>query len=156
MFGSRPGPQPRPSPQPRPAPPGYDAIWHTGEIAECVVSGVWTHIKSNTPSTGPDIGERNRVVGVVAGLHPDLKCRVTLLSFAAYEGWFSCIEFRKVVPHADAAEAADAAFIASLKPARIPGRLAECARFDARRHPLSADPLVSAIAALEQEYARHG
>lgn len=157
LFG-KPAP---PAPRTRPIPPGFDAVWQPGEIAECISGGDWRCCIDGSLETGPVTGERNRVVRVELHMHPFFGQRCAFLRFATHSGAFCCTAFRKVVPQADAAEAADAAFLASLKPARIPApaRPLEPAAarplFDERRHPLSADPLTRAIAALEQEHARH-
>lgn len=114
FFGWRPG-EGANSPTP---PPGFDAIWQPGEIAECIVAGTWVNALARTVSSGPDIGERHRVAGVKSVWHPHYGVSITLLSFSVYQGWFTCIEFRKVVPQHDAAEAADRAFLEQLRPAR--------------------------------------
>lgn len=133
LFGKSPPPPP---------PPGFDAIWQPGEIAECIDGGGWYELPARAAASGPETGERFRVTRVEYAGHPLLGVKIAWLFFAPWPGAFPAVHFRKVVPQADAAEAADAAFLASLKPARIRTPVPVAVASRAHLHPLSADPLV--------------
>lgn len=145
-----------PSRQPA-SPPGFDAVWHPGEIAECIAKGQWIYSEpEGGPAPGPSYGDRLRVVRVVYETHPEAVGPIPFLILSPWEFAYPAFYFRKVVPQADPAMAAESAFIAQLR--TIPSRRRQPASAGlvlphrAHLHPLSADPLVRAFI----EADRHG
>lgn len=87
--------------------------WRTGDIAEAISGDAWRHLTTGEQGNGPVAGERHVVRGVVRG--PGL----VGLNFGPWPAVvFNAACFRKIVPVADEAKAADAAFLDSLKQAR--------------------------------------
>jgi len=100
-----------------------DLDWAPGDLAECILRGQWLDVVRGPLAFGPQYGERYRgTAGHAAlGVFGPAALPGLALSFAPWPtGWWHASSFRKVQPRADLAEAADQAFIASLKPARIP------------------------------------
>jgi hypothetical protein len=88
-------------------------IWSVGDRAECIANVGW-RAPDGDFHPGPRMGETQVVAEIV-------ETHAQHLVFSRYGvNAYSASVFRKVSPRADAAKRADAAFIASLKPARIP------------------------------------
>jgi len=103
---------------PRPQTPTIvivDKSWRAGDLAECIVDGTWYSLEDGATKPGPSKGER-RVVTQVE-LSGDAAGHMVLwLTFAKSRGQiFRADQFRKIVPQADTACAADADFLPWLK-----------------------------------------
>lgn len=98
---------------------GLDRSWSAGDMAECIGEGSW--ISNGTfqqMPPGPVKGEIRVVIDVV--LVPFNGEDFIVLCFTRFPGRrFDSRSFRKIVPHADRAECADAAFLSTLKPVRV-------------------------------------
>lgn len=101
----------RPTPTP-------SANWSCGDVAGCIVdsSGSWVFRSGGQLAGGPAEGDCNLVVAIVAPRSSDHR------RYLAFRRWpnafFDASCFRKIVPVADAAQAAEPAFIDGLRPAR--------------------------------------
>ena len=104
----------------RPA-PGDSAIdWRAGDVAVCQNGGTWFRAGTD-PVSGPERGEARKVIAVELRPHLFTGAPVQFLCFSAYgPRLFVAAHFTRIDPRADALEKADAAFLASLKPARVP------------------------------------
>lgn len=104
--------------------------WQVGDLAECIYDGLW--LRGNLAPTHfvPQFGRIYAVAGIEQPNRPELAPpgAVMLLFDAFHPCAYVSTAFRKVQPRADQAEAADAEFIASLKPARTPALTAEPAQ----------------------------
>lgn len=105
--------------------PGGREDWAPGELAECIHPGPW-FMGGRWPrfGFGPRLGVVYRVTAVeTPAIAEARQAGDVMLRFAAWpdKKWVSSA-FRKVRLRPDAAEAADAAFVASLKPARAPAQ----------------------------------
>lgn len=108
-----------------PPPPGFDALWHPGEIAECVSDGRWFTFPGDEQTAGPRLGDRLRVVAVGSGFHPMIAGPASFLEFPRWSHRFPAHCFRKVVPQADAAEAGDSQFLEQLRTRPAPAKQPE-------------------------------
>lgn len=100
-------------------PPERDS-WAIGNMAECVTDGPW----SDCAGVAFDGMTRGRVA-IVVGIHVGRTLRGDTRQFLIFARWpgmmFEARGFRKLIPRADAATAADAAFIRGLKHRRLVG-----------------------------------
>lgn len=104
--------------RPNRAPVLGDPGWQVGDLAECVTDGPWqvcTPTGAMIPSTGPQQGEVRIVIATGIGPHPLRESDVIWLHFARYEGRYSALNFRKIVPQADRAERGAADFLPWLR-----------------------------------------
>lgn len=97
--------------------PSSPEVWHTGDIAESLVPKDGWESRTGTPfPNGPDKGETFRVMQT----HWNYGCQQ--LEFSRWPTFkFDAAAFRKVLPRADEATAADADFINTLTPANAAG-----------------------------------
>jgi hypothetical protein len=95
--------------------------WHEGDLAECVVAGVWFNLR-NGLGPGPLQGEVFMVDAVRDVARGDGGTGPFLIFARFGRRSYDARGFRKLTPRADAADAADAAFLDQLK--QIPAPLA--------------------------------
>jgi len=99
---------------------GVEENWQAGDQAECL-GAEWHDLKGVASSRKcPEAGDVMRVRAAKL-MELSCGCSLVMLSFTYFApSVFSCAGFRKVTPRAEQATRAEAAFIASLKHARIP------------------------------------
>lgn len=103
-------------------------IWQPGDMAENVASGSWFDEFGNSVP-GPDHLAVHRVVQVSLAIDPRTGRYALFLAFARFgPRLYLASWFRKITPRADAAAAADAAFLSTLKPHAAPAPLPIAAR----------------------------
>lgn len=101
------------------APPVPDVeIWLPGDMAECIGTGNWSNLHEGA-CPGPRAGEQMIVRDVSQSPHPlNVDECTTFLHFARFGNRrYEACRFRKLALRADAAEAADAAFLEQMRPA---------------------------------------
>lgn len=95
--------------------PGCDD-WQVGDLAERITRGPWVNDHGQADEIGPQHGEVLRVAAVKLIRHPFSGRMLLVLGFARFPSQlFAAVAFRKVLPRADEATAADAAFCADLR-----------------------------------------
>lgn len=117
-FGRRQG---KPASCASPPPPGdTPEEWHANDIAECIYGGAWFNGVENH-ARGPENGQVLRVADViVAPIGSVIPGAIALVFERFPKNGYAASAFRKITPRADAAEAADADFIAAIDRLRQP------------------------------------
>lgn len=109
-------------PSPSLPPPHGDTPddWQAGDLAECIHGGFWFN-GAECHARGPENGQVLRVERVSIAPNKSVIPGQTVLVFARFQQKaYAACAFRKITPHADRAEAADAAFIAAIDRLRAP------------------------------------
>ena len=115
--------------------------WARDDLAECMFPGPWISSQTGSSVAEPDLGH----VAIVRAVHIATVPGGGYQQFLIFARWpdrmFLAAAFRKLTPRADAAQAADAAFIKGLKHRRVvgPSLLDRLAARLAQSHPPRAE-----------------
>lgn len=114
--------------------PGHDD-WQAGDLAECIIKGVWCTPDGIPSLGGPQKGDCLRVARVSPVTIPLVGKEVLMLGFTRFgSAGYAAAAFRKIHPRADEATAADAAFCADLRRRTLPAELEAASCCDVPPH----------------------